>query len=118
MNDTQIVFDDVWTKLHKKAQALSSTVTVSALAAELVKSYDYNATGVTSFTPFEMPELPNDFKLGVIVGASGSGKSTLLKDFGETQAHAWTDKAICDHFDSPKQAEDLLFAVGLTSIPT
>ena len=30
----------------------------------------------------DLPELPEDYSIGVIVGPSGSGKSTLLKTIG------------------------------------
>lgn len=114
----QLIIEDSWIPLNKKTTDLVSNVEVSDLAKELVKDFDYQATGVTSFTPFDLPELPKKFGIGVIVGASGTGKSTLLKEFGTANNYEWDGRAICDHFDNANDAESKLFAVGLTSVPT
>lgn len=118
MTLTAIPIPDVWLELGRKTEKLSSTVPVSELALELIKDFDYETDGVTTFTPYATPLLPDDFKIGVIVGASGTGKSTLLSDFGKPVEHAWDKRAICDHFESPQDAQAKLFAVGLTSVPT
>jgi len=118
MTQTALPIEDVWLELGRKTNKLSSTVPVSELALELIRDFDYETDGVTTFTPYDTPPLPHDFKIGVIVGASGTGKSTLLKDFGEPVNHLWDKRAICDHFDSATDAQAKLFAVGLTSVPT
>lgn len=115
---SQLQIEDTWIPLERSLEPLTSKVVVSELAQMLVKSYDYEATGETSFIPYVVPTLPETFGIGVIVGASGTGKSTLLKEFGEISSHAWDGRAICDHFDTPEEAERKLFAVGLTSVPT
>jgi ABC-type lipoprotein export system ATPase subunit/GNAT superfamily N-acetyltransferase len=114
----EIIYDDVWLDLKRNALPNQSVVVVSDLAKELIKSFDYQSEGVTQFYPYQIPELPLDFGIGVIVGASGTGKSTLLSEFGELKKYQWDKRAICDHFDNAKEAEEKLFAVGLTSIPT
>ena len=113
-----IQFTDTWIDLDRKLEPLTSSVAVSDLARELVKDFDYQTDGTTSFLPYELPPLPADFGIGVIVGASGSGKTTLLMEFGEPTKPMWGNDAICDAFDSATEAQAKLFAVGLTSVPT
>lgn len=62
-----------------------------------------------------------DFNIGVIYGGSGEGKSTLLKTFGEIPNPKFPeDKSLISCFDflEPRQAGELLAAMGLSSIPT
>jgi GNAT superfamily N-acetyltransferase len=115
---SELDIDDMWHELPRKQTPLVSQVEVSDLARELVKDFDYQATGQTEFYPYEMPRLDFDFGIGVIVGASGTGKSTLLDEFGLAVLHQWDDRAIADHFESADEARQKLFAVGLTSVPT
>ena len=117
-NQKEIVFDDEWYDLHRSTSPLESKVVVSELAQEAIKSFDYQTDGTTSFYPYLSPTLPETFGIGVIVGASGTGKSTLLKSYGSSEPHDWDDRAIVDYFDTPDEAREKLFAVGLTSIPT
>lgn len=66
---------------------------------------------------FPIPELPSD-GLVLICGSSGSGKSSILKHhFGEERV-AFNDLPICENFTSYAEAERLLIACGLRSIPT
>lgn len=118
MSLTALPIEDVWLDLNRKSNKLSSTVPVSELALELIRDFDYETDGTTTFAPYETPLLPDNFKIGVIVGASGTGKSTLLADFGKPVEHPWDSRAICDHFDNAQDAQAKLFAVGLTSVPT
>lgn len=115
---TSIQFPDTWLELERQLTPLTSKVPVSDLARELVRDFDYQTDGATSFLPYELPALPSDFGIGVIVGASGTGKTTLLRAFGEPSKPVWTDAAICDAFASADDARAKLFAVGLTSVPT
>ena len=114
----EMTFDDQWYELTRNTEPLQSKVAVSDLALEAIKSFDYETDGTTNFYPYITPQLPRSFGIGVIVGASGTGKSTLLKSFGSAEAYAWDDRAIVDYFDTPDEAREKLFAVGLTSIPT
>jgi GNAT superfamily N-acetyltransferase len=114
----EITFDDQWYELTRATEPLQSKVIVSDLAQEAIKSFDYDTDGTTTFYPYLAPALPESFGIGVIVGASGTGKSTLLKSFGTSASHTWDDRAIVDYFDTPHEAKEKLFAVGLTSIPT
>jgi hypothetical protein len=115
---SQFVFDDVWIPLSRSKMPLTSKVEVSDLLSELVEDFDYKTTGQSNFYPYVMPDLPQDFGIGLIVGASGSGKSTLLSSFGQPKKYVWDGRAIADHFDSANSARSLFMAAGLCSVPT
>ena len=88
------------------------------LSRDLVRPFDYETDGSSTFLPFVLPELPSDFNIGVIVGASGTGKSTLLQNFGSVGQHQWNPtKSIASHFESPVDANERLSAAGLMSVP-
>lgn len=94
-------------------------VEVDDIVSELSNSFDYEFDGTSTFTPPEMPPVPDCFGIGLIVGSSGSGKSTLLKGFGSELDLTWDNsKAIVSHFESAEDAADRLGAVGLNSIPS
>lgn len=89
------------------------------ITSEISRMFDYEFSGQSSFTPHPMPNIPEHFGIGLIVGASGSGKSTMLKQFGAEEAVEWdSDKAVCSHFSSADEAKDKLSAVGFNSIPS
>ena len=109
-----------WIPLKRSDVPLVSSVDVDELTSSLVTPFDYDINdGVSEFFPFELPDdLPDDFNIGVIVGASGSGKSTLLAQFGDTFYAVWDDsRSIASHFDSVEDALERLSAAGLMSIP-
>ena len=87
---------------------------------KIVKCFDYDFSGTSTFSCWELPELStNEYNIGLIVGSSGSGKSTLLKEFGTPKSLTWSrDKSIASHFNTPEEAIDKLSAVGLNSIPS
>ncbi len=72
----------------------------------------------------ELPELGDEWRIGLIVGPSGSGKSTIAQRlFGDRlyRVHDWPrDRAIVDCLgERPiKQITGLLTAVGLSSPPS
>lgn len=94
-------------------------VKVDETLTEALRPFDVDPDKPTEFYPFTRPaELPEDFGIGLIVGASGSGKSTLLAEFGVPERPSWDDDyAIASHFDSAEDAYQRLYAVGLNSIP-
>jgi ABC-type ATPase involved in cell division/GNAT superfamily N-acetyltransferase len=97
---------------------LNSTVETDEITEQLSRSFDYEFAGTSSFVAPRMPDIPESFGIGLIVGPSGSGKSTLLKRFGIEADITWdTGKAICSHFASAVEAQARLSAVGLNSIP-
>lgn len=110
---------EVLEMVKKSKTPLISKTEVDDFTKMASKNFDYEFEGVSHFHPYEKPtKLPNDFNIGIIVGASGSGKSTLLKDFGQEEIIEWeSEKAIMSHFDTPNQAVTKLSAVGLNSIP-
>jgi len=97
--------------------------TVSVIQDEFTQiastAFDYAFDGTSIFKCWDKPNIPDEFNIGVIVGASGTGKSTLLKEFGNEEIPQWDeDKAIVSHFNTPEDAIDKLTAVGLNSIPS
>lgn len=107
-------------KLEKQSTPLTSTVVHDEFISASEIAFDCKFDGVSTYYPWKLPEgLPNNFKLGVIVGSSGSGKSTLLKEFGVEENPIWdSTKSIISHFDTPDDGINKLTAVGLNSIPS
>lgn len=100
-------------------QTIECQVEMDDIVEKLSQSFDYPFEGFSTFTVPALPDLPNDFGIGLIVGPSGSGKSTLLKQFGEEIKPDWKNrKAIVSHFITAEEAQSKLTAVGLNSIPT
>ncbi len=72
---------------------------------------------------FELPALPADWRIGLIVGPSGSGKTTIARElFGDEALlmHEWPrDRAVVDGFGplSMHSITGLLTAVGFSSPP-
>ena len=62
----------------KPSVSLKCTVELDEISKEIANAFDYAFDGTQLFSAPAMPELPEKFGIGVIVGASGSGKSTLL----------------------------------------
>jgi ABC-type Mn2+/Zn2+ transport system ATPase subunit len=69
-------------------------------------------------------EMPNDWQIGVIVGASGTGKSTIAKElFNEELINGFEYKAKSVVDDMPKSAKmdditKMFYAVGFGSVPS
>jgi ABC-type lipoprotein export system ATPase subunit len=66
----------------------------------------------------KIPDLQNKKGIILVVGTSGSGKSTILKKNGLKEVKINTDISIIENFSNEENAEKLLLAVGLRSIPT
>lgn len=106
-------------KLTKKSEPKSVDIYHDEFIAAAEKAFDCVSNGKSDFYPWEKPEVPTEFGIGVIVGSSGSGKSTLLSEFGEEESPIWySDRAIVSHFENPDDAINKLTAVGLNSIPS
>jgi ATPase subunit of ABC transporter with duplicated ATPase domains len=107
-----------WQKLLRSDTPLTSYVEMDSLTRDLVRPFDYETNGSSTFHPFVLPELPSEFNIGVIVGASGTGKSTLLQSFGNPVVPEWdSSKSIASHFENPVDANERLSAAGLMSVP-
>ena len=114
---TDAIVSDLFSK-GDATQDLQCLVKVDDIAKDLAIAFDYEFDGSQSFTPPDMPEIPQRFGIGLIVGPSGSGKSTLLNSFGGEMTVNWDkERAVASHFSSAEEARDRLGAVGLNSIP-
>lgn len=107
-------------KLNRDTTPLESKIEMDEVTADLIRPFDYSSEGVEKFYPYLLPEdLPQEFQLGVIVGASGTGKSTLLKEFGSPEVMTWEpNKSIASHFPTAVVANEKFSAAGLMSVPT
>lgn len=110
----------VYSVLKRKSTPLVTKVAVDEYTAMVQKNFDYEFTGESVVYPFELPNLPKEFKTLCIVGASGSGKSTLLKEFSgynDSNYYGYDNNAIVSNYESPESASRRLSAVGLNSMP-
>jgi energy-coupling factor transporter ATP-binding protein EcfA2 len=99
---------------------LVSSVAVDETTEKFSAWFDYDFDGTTEFEVPPLPEIPEEYGIGLIVGASGSGKSSILRyNFGNPEKFQWkSDLAIVSHFSGPEEARDKLAAVGLNSVPS
>jgi ABC-type ATPase with predicted acetyltransferase domain len=105
--------------LNRQLNALSAVTQYDEFIKASERAFDCTFDGVSTFQPWEKPEIPKKFGIGVIVGSSGSGKSTLLNEFGIEEQPEWqTDKAVVSHFATPDEAINKLGAVGLNTVPS
>jgi GNAT superfamily N-acetyltransferase len=101
------------------SKIVECSVTTDAFTDAVSKAFDYTFDGKSRFTCFDKPAVPEEFKIGLIVGPSGSGKSLLLDEFGGGEKIDWDkSKAVISHFSSPEEALDRFGAVALNSIPS
>lgn len=98
---------------------LVAEVQYDEITAAAVKPFDLSPTDQLGFRPWAMPEqMPEDFGIGIIIGASGSGKSQFLEYYGGEEPVAWvSDRSIVSHFDTAEEGASKLYAVGLNAIP-
>jgi ABC-type ATPase involved in cell division len=105
--------------LNRQLKALSAITIYDNFIKASENAFDCTFDGVSTFSPWEKPDMPENFGIGVIVGGSGTGKSTLLKEFGVEESPTWDlDKAVISHFESPDEAINKLGAVGLNTVPS
>lgn len=109
------IFDELMGKKKRKVWVSVQRDEFTEFASN---AFDYEFTGRTEFDRWEMPDVPKDFGVGVIVGGSGTGKSLLLKDFGRPETVKWDNKkAVVSNFDTPLDSQKRLSSVGFNSIP-
>jgi len=96
----------------------SVQIQTDEITAQASAAFDYEFTGTTHFHTPQIPKLPHNYKIGLIVGPSGSGKTLALNTIGKPKDPTWDpNKAIISHFPDFPTAVKLLSAVGLNSIP-
>ena len=106
-------------KLLRCTEPLISSVDKDEFILASEKAFDCTFDGTSRFYPWQLPNIPEKFNIGLIVGSSGSGKSTLLKNFGSELIPDWQpNKSILSHFENPDEAINRLGAVGLNTIPS
>jgi hypothetical protein len=104
------------TPLRRSSMPLTPAQGISERALGLLAEFDLDsasAQALSSFHPWEKPNMPDTWSVGLIVGASGSGKSLLLSTFGTPAVPHWDDDPIIESFDSL----DALMAAGLNDVP-
>lgn len=107
------------TSFVKEQEVLSSEIEMTEIDRTVYVDFDYEFEGKTEFIVPDMPNIDEDFTLGVIYGSSGSGKSTLLKRFGEEEELTWhRNRSVASHFNDKDDAIERLGAVGLNTVPT
>lgn len=88
-----------------------------AFTARISESFDFDFDGEITTEIRDLPELPDSYSIGVIVGPSGSGKSTLLQTVGEIEEPKWGKGSVGSHFDDPDDMVEKFGAVGFSSMP-
>lgn len=107
----------MWYPLNR-SEKKSVSVRVDQATMDAVNPFDYAFTGTVEFAAWDAPKLPSDYQIGVIVGASGSGKSTLLPKILPAAGEPVWDETLSIVSQLGAEANDLLAAVGLHSVPT
>ena len=106
-------------KLLRQTEPIISSVDKDEFILASERAFDCTFNGISKFYPWQLPSIPSQFKIGVIIGASGSGKSTILKNFGSEITPFWeSNKSIISHFDNPDEAINKMGAVGLNTVPS
>lgn len=107
--------------LLKRCERVERSVTVKTddITRHISRAFDYTFDGTSRFACVALPEIDEDFSIGLIVGPSGSGKTTLLSEFGEPSVPKWERaKCVASHFKNGEDAVERLTGVGLSSIPS
>ena len=94
------------------------------IVARVMKIFDIHSLQDHTNVSVRVPQLPETFAVGLVVGSSGSGKTTLVKQWRDTQGFKlakakvnWDDrKAVVSHFASEDEAIAKFNGVGLNSI--
>ena len=96
---------------------LSCKAKQDEFTAKISEAFDFDFEGEIVTEIRDLPELPNDYAVGAIVGPSGSGKSTILKTIGEIEEPEWGKDSVGSHFNDPDDMIEKFGAVGFNSMP-
>ena len=96
---------------------LSCKAKQDEFTAKISEAFDFDFDGEIVTEIRDLPELPEDYSIGVIVGPSGSGKSTLLNTIGTQNAPLWGNRSVGSHFENPDEMVERFGAVGFNSMP-
>ena len=99
---------------------LRTTVPHDEYTEKLAEFFDFRFDGEIVTEIKQLPNLPETFGIGAIIGPSGSGKSTLLRSINPSHVMQpeWDNtKSVISHFSTPEEGIDRFSAVGFNSIP-
>ena len=117
MSQLMLISNDEWLPMGRASEPLVSALELDPITKQACAEFDYQREE-TNFYPWEIPSLPSEWGIGLIVGGSGTGKSLLLSEFGKVHQPEWkSDLPIAGHFPDHKTAVDLFYAVGLSAVP-
>lgn len=120
MNTDQLDFLDSWQPMSRTRQ-VTVDISLGEVATQASVIFDYDPAKKPVFVKYDVPNLPSEWNVGLIVGNSGTGKSTLLQELSGASftSNIWdSKKSIADHFPSAEVVMELFYAVGLSSVPT
>jgi ABC-type lipoprotein export system ATPase subunit/GNAT superfamily N-acetyltransferase len=120
MNSNQLDFVDTWLPMTRTRE-VTVKVTLKKTALLAAETFDYDPGKKPVFVKYDVPNLPETWNIGLIVGNSGTGKSTLLEELSSNSysQNVWDkNKSIADHFENHEIVSELFYAVGLSSVPT
>ena len=87
---------------------LRTTVSHDEYTEKLAEFFDFRFEGEVVTEIKQLPELPDDFGIGAIIGPSGSGKSTLLRSINPNHVMQpeWDNtKSVISHFTTPNDRD-------------
>ena len=92
---------------------LSCKAKQDEFTAKISEAFDFDFDGEIVTEIRDLPELPEDYSIGVIVGPSGSGKSTLLNTIGTQNAPLWGNRSVGSHLKTLMKWSKDLVRLGL-----
>jgi len=96
----------------------TSSVRTNEITEQISVAFDYVFDGESVFDCV-IPDIPDDYKIGLIVGSSGSGKSTILNTLGRHEDFLWPpNEAVVSSFKDADDAKNRLSGVGFNSVPS